>query len=250
MNEADSLRRLARMALFEFGNITDFVWKNPGLLKSEMEVELKKLDLYFPLSGDEEKDARALELRQLRWSEESRKLKSIFPYLMASGNLFSMMSVFEAYCLNLCREMEKRTHKSLADIPGSGISRLFKYMTAIGIDLNAIELRTQILAAIKIRNCLFHATGFLSWSREEADIRRVISNIEYLSPEVRSRESKDEDEFYLRIFPTIYGEKIGISHKYVWILSSYLRDHFIGICDAALAVCGDEDGQLDFSFMY
>ena len=74
-----SFEQLARGALGEFSDLGDYVWKSPSLIKTQEQIELKKLDDYFPNNPD---------LRDLRWRGESQKLYRVFPYLLATSNLF------------------------------------------------------------------------------------------------------------------------------------------------------------------
>jgi hypothetical protein len=54
---------LSASAQFEFEDVADFFWKVPGFIERERELELTKLDDYFPDDP---------ELRERRWRFESR----------------------------------------------------------------------------------------------------------------------------------------------------------------------------------
>jgi hypothetical protein len=112
-------------------------------------------------------------------------LLGVLPYLIATGNLFSAASLFETYCLVLSKEVETRTQSKLSDLRGNGIQKLFKFLSEQGIRHHDIELREQVAAALKIRNCLIHCNGLLSWFREEKEVRKIIASKRYLSPEHR-----------------------------------------------------------------
>lgn len=155
MNQnADELADLAQRARLEFGDVADFIWKTPRLIESETKTEVEKLRTYYPTTGDCEKDLLARGLRKLRWNLEAPKLEHVFPYLMSTGNLFIVAALFESYCLMLCAALEKTHNVRVSDIPGVGISRFFKFLSRIGIDLETVPLRQQVQIGLKVRNCL------------------------------------------------------------------------------------------------
>ena len=81
---------IASNASWEFSQISDYIWKSPRLLDQETKLENQKIAEYFP---DDPK------LAELRWQRESPKIDKVFPYLIALGNMFSVMSTFEVYLL-------------------------------------------------------------------------------------------------------------------------------------------------------
>ncbi|MFY9698863.1 MAG: hypothetical protein WAK34_11210 [Rhodoplanes sp.] len=146
---------LAKRAYNEFSDVLDFIWKSPRLIDHEYKLETKKLEAYFPLTGNPEQDSSALKYRQMRWALEGNKLESTFPYLIALGNLFASVSLFETYCLMLCKFVDSKASKSLINCKGSGISKLFNFFIANGVELKDVSLYQQVRAALKIRNTLF-----------------------------------------------------------------------------------------------
>jgi hypothetical protein len=178
----DQLRGLSKAAYIEFSDVLDFIWKTPKLIESETKLEIRKLQTKFPLNGDPEHDAMSEKLRRMRWVHEHHKLENVFPYLMATGNLFSSISIFETYCLMLCKVVERNGGLSLSECSGAGLARLFKFCSYAGIDLERAVFRQQVNVAIKIRNCLFHANGLLSWSRDETELRRTVAKKHIFHP--------------------------------------------------------------------
>lgn len=89
----DWLGSLASDVFTEYTDVADYVWKAPNLIKAEERIERKKLKRYF--SEDE------AAIRSFRWYLESRKLHGIFPVLIALGNLYTVVSLFENYMLRL-----------------------------------------------------------------------------------------------------------------------------------------------------
>lgn len=206
----------------EFSDIADYIWKAPRLLDHEREVELDKLPEFYP------KDP---ETAEERWRRESRKLDSIFPYLIATGNLFSVTSLFEAYLILLAQDLEKSTGVSISSARGQGASRIFNYLKLIGIKFSSVELYHQMDAALQIRNCLVHASGILSWSRYENELRRIQKSGVFLSPDHRSRRNANKGEINeVQIVESHLGDRIQITNKYSWLACWYFRDYFMGLC--------------------
>jgi hypothetical protein len=229
-----TLQNLAVRCYVEFEDVSDFIWKSPRLLEAETRLEKRKLGHYFPLGDDEEKNARAKLLRSFRWTHENRKLTGVFPYLIAAGNLFSSIALFETYCLILCDEAEKRTGRLVSSTRGSGLNRLFTYMKDVGIDRSGAELREQIDAAIKIRNCVFHASGLLAWSREEVQLRAIVKKQSYLSPFHRKRRAASQDwREEVVIVSGPLGEQLQVANGYNHLLAYYLKTHFVDLCNRA-----------------
>ena len=159
--------RLAASAYEEFNNLGDFIYKAPRLVKSERESELAKLERYFPNDSN---------LRDLRWQAESHNLDHVFPYLIATGNLFALLSLFESYLLALCVGIQSSSTVQIKDIHGTGVGRLFKFLGRLGVAAEDMSLHQQIQAAIKIRNCLIHASGVLSWSTNNEGLLKYSTN--------------------------------------------------------------------------
>lgn len=220
------IAKLALSAQSEFDDAADYVWKAPRLVDHERKLELKKLDDYFPNPS---------EFRERRWEHESRKLEHTFPYMIAVGNVLSTVSLFESYLVLLANEVKPYTSVNLQAIKGRGVGRLFSYFRAVGAFPDRLSLWEQIQAAIKIRNCLAHASGMLDWSRDKDEIRRIHAHAIYLSPDhrrLRTERNRKPDEVVLGDSPL--GERLGVTNKYAHLLCSYTRDYYIGLCNAVL----------------
>ena len=157
------LDELAIYARIEFEGVSDYIWKDPRLIEHETELELQKLPLYFPNDP---------QIAALRWHRESEKLTRVFPYLIAAGNLFSVVSLFESYLLLLGGNLQNHSGIPLDSVKGQGATRLFNYFKKIiKLPPDAVPLYEQVQAAVKIRNCLAHASGMLAWSRERGALK-------------------------------------------------------------------------------
>ncbi|MCG7851884.1 MAG: hypothetical protein MIO92_05125 [Methanosarcinaceae archaeon] len=227
MNEKESpiieqIENLCSRAYREFCEVTDFIWKSPNLIKHETEVELKKLDAYFPDNPKAQKE---------RWDYQSRKLNNTFPYMIAVGNLFTVLSLFESYLLLLAINLQSHTGRKVSDEKGQGISRLFNYLKALEFMPSNIPLYQQVQGAIMVRNCFIHASGILSWSRDESKLKKLQESGQYLSPDDRKRRIKSNSPFdELSITTTALGDRMAASNEYAWMVSNYIRDYFSMLC--------------------
>jgi hypothetical protein len=225
------LCELGEKAYREFGDLGDYIWKSPRLIEHEKNIEIKKLSDYFPFTGDKDGDAEALTSRFMRWYSESKKLSYTFPTFIANGNLFSSASLFETFCLTLARGLEFRTGVPLSGIRGSGITRLLSYFTTVGVCVDEIPLVRQIRACIKVRNCLFHASGLLAMSKDEIEIRKIVQKCEFLTDEhknMSTKLNKTIDDIVIDV--SDLGDRVKINNKYAFIANSYFRNYFIGLC--------------------
>jgi len=200
--------------------MADFIWKSPRLIEHETKLEQKKLRVYFPGRPD---------MAEFRWRLESRKLTSVFPYLIAVGNLFTVISSFEVYLL-LLHELVKE-HVAIKDnlTHGQGATRSINYFKETGVAVSSIALYEQVQAATRIRNCLVHAAGLLPNSRDEKELRRIQTKRIYLDRELRKKSPEDER---VAIFGTPLGDKLQITNSYSHLACAYARDFFINLCKA------------------
>lgn len=212
-------------AYFEFERVSDYIWKSPSLVEHERELELRKLRLYF---GNNK------ELREDRWKREAVKLEQAFPHLIATGNLFNVISTLETYLLLLSGELEVDTGHRVREARGQGIRKLLGYLGSAGLAPQKIEFHEQIHSAIKVRNCLMHSSGMLDWSRESAELRKLHASKSYLSPQhrrMRRSQPKSFDEVLIVHSPL--GDRLSISNGYSHIVCYYAMTYFQKLCLAA-----------------
>jgi hypothetical protein len=104
-----------------------------------------------------------------------------------------------------------------------------------GLPYKDSDLYEQVAIALKVRNCLFHASGLLSWSRDEAELRRLVASREYLSREIRARVTKLGDRYeQMAIQTTPLGDQLRITNIYAHMVSGFVRDHFCDLCNRAV----------------
>jgi hypothetical protein len=231
INKANDIK-LAILAYEEFSDIADYIWKSPRLIEHEHMTELKKLPIYFPNNPE-----MALE----RWHGESKKLKSTFPYMMNSGNLFATTSLYESYLLRLVHSIEKKTGVKINTMRGQGSSRINNYFKHVGLDYASVDLYHQVDAALKIRNCLIHASGILSWSKESNNLQQIVTSNIFLSKTHRESKRKNTDTHEVMIVKSNFGDRIQITDKYPWLACWYFRDYFVGLCIKARDMINKEN---------
>jgi hypothetical protein len=219
------LDQLAGLAVFEFTLLGDYIWKSPNLIDHENEVEMQKLPVYYPDNP---------EAASYRWAYESLKLNAVFPYLIAVGNLFTAVSLFEFYMLQFVHALAGHSGNPINSVKGQGVKRCFYYLRELELAPETLALYEQVQATLKIRNCLMHASGILSWSRENEEVRRICTTGSYLRPEDRHREGKGrKSDGDLTIVKSAFGDRLQVTNMYSFIASSYLRDYFRAMCAAA-----------------
>jgi hypothetical protein len=220
---------LAKEAMVEFSDLLDYIWKTPEFIEGQIEIERQKLDDYFPTFDNADSDPYVA-LRAFRCEHESHKLTVVFPSLMATGNLFAAVSLLEAYFLRLCQVLETQTSQQLANFRGSGLSRLIGYLKYAGLNPHNVHEWQQVDAALKIRNCLMHANGLLSWSRDATTLRTIVNSALYVPKEVRIRRKeggKPSDEVV--IVNSSLGDKLLITNDYAYEAAAQMRNFFCNL---------------------
>ncbi|AHJ12953.1 hypothetical protein [Sulfurospirillum multivorans] len=209
----------------EFMHISDFIWKSNYLILEEKKREKEIYSMY-------EEAAIDMITANLRWEYESFKINKIFPYLTNVSNLFTLISILEHNLLKLAKELESRDSSLLiSDIRGVGINKLFEYFKKKNINLEKVTLFKQIQASIKIRNCFFHASGVISWSKDDIELKNIVKNKLYFDQEFREKPNiKNNKEWIISIVKSDYGQQLQLTHKYTFILSSYIKDFLKELC--------------------
>lgn len=210
----------------EFEHIIDFVWKSNRLISEEKEREEKIYSMYEKTSD------KNMVIANLRWKYESFKINKVFPYLTNVSNLFTLISILEHNLLKLAKEIEKRDSSLLLqDIRGTGIKKLFEYFKKKSINLENVDFFKQIQTSIKIRNCFFHASGVLLWSKDDIELRNIVKNKTFFDKELRENPDVTNDkDWIITIVESDYGQQLQLTHNYTFILSSYIKDFLTSLC--------------------
>ena len=207
----------------EFDDIGDYIWKSPEFIQSQTEIEKQKMKEYFPKGG-----------MSATWRSffESNKLTNVFPYMIAVGNFFVAMSVFEWYLFMITTELGKDIGKAVASSSerSASVSSRLNYLQTC--DVAPKELSAQIRAAVTIRNGLSHAGGMLSWSkRSQRELVRLVKTKEFLSPEGQAGGNKTEEPEYIFVHRHEFGDRLIITNNYSFLLTSYLKRYLFETCE-------------------
>lgn len=215
------LREISDSAYLEFGEMLDYIWKSPQLVRMLEREEMQKVRSYFP---NDPKNAR------LRLHFELRKLRGSFPYYISAGNLFNAISLFESYLLVLKSVLEESLPESRVSDRGSAFWVLSEVAKARGVSLQSISAHEQVVIALKFRNCLAHASGMLEMSRDPRAIRAAVESGSYLTKLHRdARREKGDPLDEARIETSDLGDRLVVTSTYSWIACSYLRDYLVDV---------------------
>lgn len=171
-----------------FSSLADYIWKLPRLLEREREIELGKLDQYFPQSDDEKQNKINSQLWLLRFDTEFGKILNDFPQYMGASAFIFVVSAFEYHLLLVCKDFGKHFGEDLDSFRGSdrGPKKLISFALKFQGTLAYPELE-QVKAAIELRNCLAHANGVMDFVRNPKRVEDII-NLQLYYP--RNRRGK------------------------------------------------------------
>jgi len=174
------LGELEWTASHELNDVSDCMWKSPKMFSHDRALEQYKLAVYFPNSGV---------AANLRRRYEFKRLNETFPRLIAGGNLFWALSVFENYVLILLEILQE--HKATVPKHESRpcLAAHLKALKAYGADPYNAKYYEQVYVAISIRNCLMHTKAFLATFGDSNALRNQISQRMLLCSEDRKRDA-------------------------------------------------------------
>jgi hypothetical protein len=223
---AEDIEEFAWRVMHEMSDVSDYIWKSPRMIERETKLEIDKLARYFPNDRS---------TAQLRWKDESHKLTETFPNLIAVGNLFLSASLFERNILELLKLLERHMPPKEELESTNGIRQHLRALKNFNVDPAVAPYYEEILVAITLRNCLMHAGGLLSASREADKIRGIVARRAFLGREIKQkRKGKTVDDVVIKI--TNNGERVQISNSYSHISCTYFREYIIGLCKAIVPV--------------
>jgi hypothetical protein len=216
------IAKLAEQAFWHFDAAIDYIWKVPTFLETQEQIETEKLEEF----------ADAPRLREWRRRFEFYRLLVVFPELVATSNLFVAVSLLEFYLLRLAGECVRRGRPSFREMRGQGIARFIAYFRQMGAQPERLGAYSDVKALLTIRNCLMHASGMLSQSRDAEEVRRIVAERLYLPANVRTRASERTDS-EVTILETPLGDRLQITNTYAWLSCCMCRDFFVSLCSSA-----------------
>lgn len=223
-----NIKELLGLIEFEFDLVCDYVWKSPNFIKHETELEKRKLKSYFP---DDDR------LASMRWSLESLKLEHIYPKAISMGNLFYVSSLFETYMLRLAKELENNVGVSFSEQKGQGISKILKYLKKCNLEYTNSEYWSQVESMLKIRNCLAHANGNLSFARNPDELTKIVNNNLYLNSvqkkALKGRLTKGYNDD-VKINSTDLGNVLTVKNECAYLALLHYKDFLVDICSMYL----------------
>lgn len=215
-----------------FTNLADYIWKLPRLLDSEIEIEKGKLQEYFPLTGDPAEREAVMARRRWRFFHEFGKLLIEFPDFMGSSSFVMVLSRFEYFLLQICKDHEAATGISLAGFERGkrGTERLLKFISAASPEVDPDEKLEQVRNAQTLRNCLVHANGVVTLSTEPAKIRNILKQKLYYPKGLRKEKDDDKFEHHPKLKSTPLGERVVIPVLHAHWMCYAVREVLMSLC--------------------
>jgi len=215
-------------AFDELNDVADYIWKSPRLLTHEKNFEQEKMAAYFPNGGEAADDRR---------HHESTKLNATFPRLIALGNLFAVLSVFENYVLLLLQILREHDKTVPEHALGRGISDHLKATKAYGAEPYNAKYYEQVCIAISIRNCLMHANGLLAVFGKAEVLKTQIVQRRYLLDNRKGRTARGQSSCkdyvakdYVAIEDSGLGDQVVVTNSYSHLVCFYVREYFCALC--------------------
>lgn len=211
----------------EWHDISDYVWKSSSLIWHERKLEESKIE------ASDTSLASVRELIAHRAAIHDRRWNHTYPFMIGSGALFTVLSIFESYLLSLAVIADK-LYGGLNITKGNGSEKLFRYFRSLNISPDSIIYYEQIKSAQKIRNCLTHAGGDLRLAKDEAELRRIVENRTFVSREERATQDLKGERDYVLIDTYFYTDKVRVSMQYPLQLCHYLKTYLNVISEKIL----------------
>ncbi|NNJ12126.1 hypothetical protein EKD04_017485 [Chloroflexales bacterium ZM16-3] len=207
----------------EFTRLSDFIWKMNSQIHTLREIELRKLDLYYP------DDA---EMRQLRWNAEAKKLDYWFPITLNYSSVVQVFITLETSLRRTCNLLHKDRKLPLrpSEIKGGQIEKYLIFLGRLcGVSISNLTLLPQMDVLTKIRDCIVHTSGFIGDSRDEKDLRNAITSKRFLSQEdIQWRKEKGiqnkKEEGEIQVIKAELGDRLWIELDYSHTCCSYAKD--------------------------
>lgn len=223
----DRVQTIRESSIFEWLDVGDFVYKSKSSIDQEKKIEQGKIDSYFPAGIDERTD----NLRRLRAERAAQRLEHTYPYMLATGNFYAVLSLLEAFILLLTKETSVLFDQDYRDAAGMGLEKMYNHLRGVGIDLNKAKHYQAISSAFTFRNCLIHCGGVLQLSREREKIKRILSQRQHLSGVARQNSKNPNHEVNNIAFigDGNFGERLLINNDYAYAVSCYASEYFSSV---------------------
>lgn len=236
MEKAASLERIQRIresSIFEWLDIGDFVFKSKSSIEQERKIEQIKINDYFPAGIDEQTNT----LRRLRTERAVQRIEHTYPYMLATGNFYAVLSSLEIFLLMIVKETSVLFDQDYRGATGVGLEKIYNHLRGVGIDLNKAENYQAVSSAFTFRNCLIHCGGVLELSRDGEKIKRILSQRQHLSG-VAKENAKEESHSVNGIAfidQGSFGERLLINNDYAHLASCYASAYFSSVSSLAIA---------------
>ncbi len=229
----ERIQRIRDSSIFEWLDIGDFVFKSKSSIDQERKIEQRKINDYFPAGIDEQTDA----LRRLRAERAVQRIEHTYPYMLATGNFYAVLSLLETFLLMLVKETSVLFDQDYREATGVGLEKIYSHLRGVGVDLNKAENYQAVSSAFTFRNCLIHCGGVLELSRDGQKIKRILSQRQHLSGVARENAKKESHRVNSIAFvgQGNFGERLLINNDYAHLVSSYASAYFSSVSSLALS---------------
>jgi hypothetical protein len=202
----------------------DYLWKSENLIDHEMKVEIGKIKPQF-----RQKFIPGNPL----WEIRTQGIREVFPTLIATSNLFLVISLLEVQLLTLCNLIESACKGRFDEAPGSGIQRCLKFIRKEAhFDYEKNPFWEPLHAATLIRNCFSHAFGILKYSKDQEKIISLLRDKKYWVK--MNRDGSHPNSMVYLTEKHIHGKQLAIESHYPWLLYSYSFELLIRVCEHLL----------------
>lgn len=229
----EKINEINKDSAWEWMDISDFVFKSKSLVERERKIEQRKINNYFPAGIDERTDT----LRRIRTERAVQRIECTYPYMLATGNFYAVLSLLETFLLMLAKEASVLFDKDYKGVSGVGVEKIYNHLRGAGIDLNKAENYQAISSAFNFRNCLIHCGGVLELSKEKDKIKRIICQRQHLSGVARENAKMEDSSVRGIAFVghSAFGERLLINNDYAYLVSIYASSYFASVCSLVIS---------------
>lgn len=230
---ADEVKSFCDETYYEFDHLGDYIWKFNQQIDELRKIEIAKLHAYH---ADEP------EMQAIRWARESQKLDYSFPTALNYSFVVLVFITIETRLMRTCDliyELRKLPIRA-KDLSGRGLERYMKFLSKLAdVRRENLSYWPQISNLTKIRNCIVHTSGFLDYSRDAQDLRRLVEDKSYFTSEHRKRLENIERSERKSIPPALHiehvagGERLIVEMEYSHAVCAYGREFLFEVFEEA-----------------